>query len=189
MRAQSHKAALKFGTGDRTLNRTAWCLATRAKANIWAGIKIYCSVLPCLQGKNKSWFQEGPMDVKVPVGTAWGDARVGQHSGELAAKRGFGDLFRFYRIKRETGEGLGKCMRLNGGSGHWTRFKTKIRKEWLLGMDLSVRSVGYAVFGWRLVPVALPLREETAGNLESSWDPQYALCVDMSLNIWKILFE
>lgn len=37
----------------------------------------------------------------------------GQHSGELGTKRGLGDLFRVCSIKRKTGEGLGKCMRLN----------------------------------------------------------------------------
>lgn len=43
-RAQSRKAALNFGTGGRT----AWCLSTREAARIWAGIKIYHSVLPFL---------------------------------------------------------------------------------------------------------------------------------------------
>lgn len=43
-RAQSCKAALDFGTG----NRTTWCLSTRDAARIWAGIKIYHSVLPFL---------------------------------------------------------------------------------------------------------------------------------------------
>lgn len=50
-----------------------------------------------------------------------------QESWEL--KGVFGDLFRVHSIKRKIDEGLGKHMRLNVGSGHWTRFKTKIRKE------------------------------------------------------------
>lgn len=35
---------MNFGTGDRT----AWCLSTRESARIWAGIKIFHSVLPFL---------------------------------------------------------------------------------------------------------------------------------------------
>lgn len=103
--------------------------------------------------------QSGQLEVRLGLG------RI-QESWEL--KGVFGDLFRVHSIKRKIDEGLGKRMRLNVGSGHWTRFKTKIRKEWLLGMDLSVSSVGYAVLGWRLGSVSLPLSEEMAGNLESS---------------------
>lgn len=115
------------------------------------------------------------MDIEVPVRTAWSEARVGQQSGDLETIRGFGDLFGACSIKRKAGECFGKCMRLNVGSGCWTRFKTKIQKE-LLGMDLSVSSVGYAVFKQRPGPVATLERRDSKQSRLLMRPSVYSLC-------------
>lgn len=73
---------------------------------------------------------------------------LGSIQETLGTKRGFGSLLRICSIKREAGEGFGKCMSLDVTSGCWTGFKTKIRKKKVC-RDLRLHLSQKPIFMWK----------------------------------------